>query len=224
MAASRAHRSLGRMASAGFARGGALPAEMAEEADGEGQDRLLAAGAVWSGEAAVGESDGWWPAPAPEPVAPERALPPARRPDRLRAQEAARRLRRGLAVVGACGAVGLALAWGALAVSLQANGVQAMQQRLAAVLATDQRLQAQWAELDSPARIQALAVDRLGLQRPAAYVPVPVVPVVPAPAAGRSASAVVRLPVPPGPLPGSPAALWTHLRAAVSGLWRRIAG
>ncbi len=181
----------------------------------------LPAGApAWSAGAVATAATAWWPAPAPGIVAPAEPGP-----DRRREAAAAWALRRGLSAIALCAVIGGSLAWAAMAVSLQAQSVQAMQGRVTAVLNENQRLAARLAALDSPSRIETLAIDQLGLQRPAAYVPVPVVPVGPvARPLGRAGSAEVLLPSPPGPLPGSPAALVRAARLAVSGLWRRVAG
>ena len=176
--------------------------------------------AAWAAGAVATAATAWWPAPAPGIPAPAEPGP-----DRRREAAAAGALRRGLGAIALCAVIGGGLAWAALAVSLQAQSVQAVQGRITAVLGENQRLAARLAALDSPSRIETLAIDQLGLQRPAAYVPVPVVPVGPlARSRGRAASAEVLLPSPPGPLPGSPAALLRVARLTVSGFWRRVAG
>lgn len=147
------------------------------------------------------------------------------RPGRAHAARVAAELRQSLTAIGLCMVMGGLLTVVAVHISAQADAVQAAQGQIAALTGQTQQLEAQLAALESPARIEYQAITRLGLERPAAYVPVPEVPVVirSRPQAPPT-SALEVLPVAPGPVPGSVVSLWRVARHTLTGLWRRVAG
>lgn len=169
-------------------------------------------------------SPGAVPVPAAPRVQPApRAAPRPRRRGRS-AAAAGRELRRGVAAIGLCTVMAGALVWACVLQAAATEAATAARADIAALSGGNQQLQAELAGLESPARVEALAITRLGLQRPAGYVPVPLVPVTPAAAPGRPATVVATLPLPAGPAPGGAPSAWRALRAAVAGVWRRVAG
>lgn len=146
------------------------------------------------------------------------------------AAAAAREWRRSLLTIGLCAAMAGTVAAAGLGLSGESARVQGLRASVQALEGQDELLLARLGALQSPQRVEQEAIARLGLAHPAGYVPVPVLsaggPLPPPPAH----QAVLQLPLPPGPPPGSPAQLWQSLRlwAARSGrtlsqLWRRVA-
>ena len=163
------------------------------------------------------EPTAWWAqaAEAAPAVAEDRA--PIRR---VRADAAAERyLRKGLVVVVASGALLAATALAGVAVTQQGLHLDTLRQQVTQAQGQDRHLQAQLAALQSPQRIERTAVDRLGMQRPAAYVAIAAAHVPAASPPVPAATRQVVLPAPTGPAPGGVVALSRQLWA-----WLRLAG
>jgi hypothetical protein len=156
-------------------------------------------------------------------LAPEVSQPAApRRLDPRPASRAAdaRAFRRGVGAIALAGAMLSAVAAGSAAVVTQSAAVSNAQATIASLQGQDRTLTVRLAELENPDRIERIATQRLGLQRPSAYIPVPTgtLPPAPIPSPGHSATALVN--VPAGPAPGGAVALWrqgmdwaqTHIR------------
>ena len=163
------------------------------------------------------EPTAWWP----EAAEAEPAVGPRRAPvRRVRAEaESERYLRKGLVVILASGVLLAITAVAGVAVNEQGLHLDTLRQQVSLARGQDRHLQAQLAALQSPQRIERAAVDRLGMQRPAAYVAVAAahVPAAPPPAPAVTRQAV--LPAPTGPAPGGAVALGRQIWA-----WLRLAG
>lgn len=153
--------------------------------------------------------------PAARPVAVPRARPRAR---------AGAGLRRGLLAIGLAAGMAAGAVASSVAVAQQAFAVDSARVQIQLLQGQDRQLQAQLAQLQSPQRIESVAIDQLGLQRPAGYSPVSALPVPPAPTEGAATSAQAALPVPAGPAPGSASAVLRSMVRGASAAWRRIRG
>lgn len=163
-----------------------------------------------------------WAAPAPVRSRPETLPEPRRRvrPRSVRAKADA--LRRGLAAIALAGGLAALCAVGSAAVAQASYAVDHAQAEVAALQDQNGQDAARLAQLQSPQRIQREAVDRLGMHRPAGYVPVVPVqaPPAPPPAPPKTAEAVV--PVPAGPAPGGAVDVTRHVRGWTAATWRAV--
>jgi|GEM_PF-4132741 len=156
-------------------------------------------------------------APAPWPAVHPHVRPRAK-------PRAGAELRRGLVAIALVGAMAAAAVAGSVAVAQQGFAVDGARAQIQRLQGQNRQLVAQLAELQSPQRIESEAIDRLGMQRPAGYVPVAAQPVPAAPSGGAAATAQATLPVPAGPAPGGARAVARSTLVGVQALWRRIRG
>ncbi len=163
------------------------------------------------------EPTAWWA----EAAEAEPAVVASRvRVARVRADaESERYLRKGLMVVVACGVLLSATAVAGVVVTQQGLHLDTLRQQVSLARGQDRHLQAQLAALQSPQRIEHAAVERLGMQRPAAYVAVAAAHIPAAPPPAPAATRQAALPVPSGPAPGGAVALGRQMWA-----WLRLAG